>query len=413
MDKINPTREEVLAEYHAHQEKIKDMPMIDRTHYNDLQKFLNAHTDIKSQDEARIVLDYLYSLKEEWKEYHQIHPSDMFTSIYGMVAHANSILGKWQEAIDTIQECLNIINSSSNYKWLFQIKADFYFKLASFYYEIDDTGQAKQNIRMAVFHQLTRYNNLFYDKFAFYGFRPIRDYILDGIRDNKISLSNPNTFNDPIDPALLSHLAILIKQEQDMKEKGFLKLQKEVYEEVRITCLSRSQPLPTGIEAPETIVKDPPFIEINKASMWGYYANSHKGICIKDVFPIIFTDHQHQKEDQVLILRNVNYKETYNPQEESYNYTEAFFTKSKDWAHEGECRLVYFQTDGDVPNYKWVDLPENCIKEIYIGYAASEEDKRLLMDALKAKPEIKLFQMQLSSNNLFELEAVEIKREDL
>ena len=121
--------------------------------------------------------------------------------------------------------------------------------------------------------------------------------------------------------------------------------------------------------------------------------------------------YEHQKDNEVLILRNVTYSEDYDPQSNSVNYTDAFFTKSTDWAHEGECRLVYFQTEKDVPDFKWVDLPANCIKEIYIGYAASEEDKRALLDAIADKPEIKLYQMQLSNKNLFELEPVEIKRE--
>lgn len=411
LNKLHPTQEEVLEDYKAHQEKIKDLPHIRTAHLHEIQEFLDAHNEIKSQDEAKDVLTYLESLKDEWKEYYKVHPLELYAIIYIAIAQAHYVQGQFQLAIDSLQECLNVITNSANYRWLFLIKAGLHFNMARYYYAMNNIEQTLSNIKKGVYYELTKYNYISYNDFSFYGFRPIRDYVLEGIRDNKISLSDPCTFNDPIDPALLSHLTILINNENDDKEKEFLSLQRKVYESVRIACLCRAQPLPTEDENPEDIVKDPPFNEINKASMWGYYADSHKGICIKYVFPSAFTDHEHQKDNKVLILRNVNYNETYDPQSDSFNYTDAFFTKSKDWSHEGECRLVYFHTENKTPTYKWVNLPEHCIKEIYIGYAATNEDKRALLDIVKDKPEIKLFQMQLSSRNLFELEPVEIKRD--
>lgn len=142
--------------------------------------------------------------------------------------------------------------------------------------------------------------------------------------------------------------------------------------------------------------------------MWGYYANSHKGICIKYVFPSSFTSHDNQKDGEVLILRNVIYKELYDPKKSTFTYDDGFFAKGKDWAHEGECRLVYFKEDGNISNFPWINLPDYCIKEIYIGCSATKEDKSKLKEALKDHPDIKVFQMMKSSHNLFELEPIEI-----
>ena len=412
LDKLNPTREEVIADYLAKQESIKDLPRVNVAHLKEIQDFIDAHVEIKSQAEASEVLIYFESLEEEWKEYYKILPSDVFPRIYCSIAYAYSINDDYEGALKAIQKCLNVVNHSNEYRWLFSIKADLYFRLALCYYKMNDVEQTRANINEAVCCQLTGYNNTSYNNFSFYTFRPVNEYVLEGIRDNKISLSNPYTFNDPVDPALFTHFKMAIENEANEEEKLYLKIQLEAYERVRITCLSRAQSFSTAEDNPNAIIKDPPFKEINKSTMWGYYANSHKGICIKYVFPSSFTDHEHQKENEVLILRNVNYETQYNPNKKSFNYTEAFFTKSKEWSHEGEWRLVYFQKKGEVPDYPWVELPEGCIKEIYIGCSVMEEDKRKLMAILKNKPEIRLYQMHVSTNNLFELEPVEIRRED-
>lgn len=393
-------------------ERASMLPRIFVEHMDDIEKFIQAHTDIKTVEEAKEVLAYLDSLKNEWKEYYQIIPSELFPNIYSIIAYAYSVLDDYLKAKETLQECLAILVHSDNYRWLFQIKADLHYKLALCFFHLNDLEHTRSNIKEAVCYQLTRYNNISYNDFSFYAFRPLSKYVLEGIRDNKISLSNPSTFNDPVDPALLSHLSMIIENESDKQEKAYLQLQHEVYERIRITCLSRAQRLPTGEEQPGKIVKDPLFKEINKSTMWGYYANSHKGICIKYVFPSSFTDHEHQKENEVLILRNVEYQPQYDPNRDSFGFTEALFTKSQEWSHEGECRLVYFPKEGKVPDFPWINLPEGCIKEIYIGYSAADEEKRRLMDVLKDKPDIRLFQMQISANNLFELEPIEIKREE-
>ena len=258
---------------------------------------------------------------------------------------------------------------------------------------------------------LTQFNNEFYKDYAFYSFRPLRDYVLEGIRENIIYLSDPTTFNDPLDPALFTHIQWMINKAKDEKEKSLFRLQKDVSDRIRIASLCRGRRLPEGKDGEDrSLYSDPVFAEINKAYMWSYYADSHRGICIKYVFPENFTS---EREGEVLILRNVNYEDLYNPQTDTFSFRQAFFAKGKDWAHEGECRLVYFNEKGKVDTYHKVRLPENCITEIYIGYAASKEDKYRLKEALKGRPEIRLYEMILSTNNIFELEPKRINIDDI
>lgn len=394
-----------------HDKTVANLPRINTMHMQEVKEFLTQYADIRTEDDANRVLGYFNSIKKEWSSYYHVDPL-IYPQIYHSIANAYEILEDTNTAINELKECLSIIEAATEYQWLFQIKANLYFHLATLNYRNNNLDETRSNMRIGIYHLLTRYNNIYYDNFAFYAFHPLNDYVLEGIRDNKISLSDPCRFNDPMDPALITHFKMWIEQEQEEAQKELLQIQQDIYKEIRITCLSRAQPLPIGeLSAPPE--KDPPFDEINKATMWGYYANSHKGICIKYIFPRSFTDHDHQRDNEVLVLRNVTYAKQYNPQKDNFNFDEAFFTKGSEWEHEGECRLVLFKKNGNVPEFPWIPLPKGCIREIYIGYAASIEDKKKLQEALNNKPEIKLYQMQLSQHNILKLEPVEITLEEL
>ena len=411
LDKLYPTREEVIKDYLAFQESIKDLPRIDVRHLDEIKNFLNAHLDIQTSEEAEEVLAYLYSLENEWKEYYKIIPSQIYPNIHLCIAAAYVALKQPNDAINILEKCISVIENATEYRYLFRILADMHTGLATLYHEQNNPTIAHAHMQKSVRYLLTQFNQTSYKDYAFYSFRPLRDYVLEGIKENIIYLSDPTTFNDPLDPVLLTHIQRMIETATDEQEKKLFQLQKDVYDRVRIASLCRGRRLPEGEEVEDrSLYSDPPFSEINKSYMWGYYADSHKGICIKYVFPENFTS---ERDGEVLILRNVNYEDWYNPQSDTFSYRQAFFSKGKDWAHEGECRLVYYKEDGEVDTYHKVKLPENCITEIYVGYAASAEDKSQLKGVLKDYPNVRLFLMRLSKNNLFELEPEEISIDQL
>lgn len=410
MDKIYPTREEVLAEYNAHQEKIKNLPKIDTTHCQEIQDFLNAHAEIKSQDEARVVLNYLNSLKGEWQEYYKIIDSYIYPNIYELIAISHRVLGEEREGINLLKECLDVIEHADEYKWLFKIKWRLYQLLSLLYFDLDDIVNARIALKDSIFYFLTHHNHTHYNNFDFYSFRPISDYLLDSLKNNYITVTDPQEFNDPVDPAILPHLDVLANLTEDKNDRELYLLQKEIYGQVRIRSLVRILPLPQkegrDVNDIEEIER-----ERNLTTMWAYYADFHKGICIKYVFPSSFTDHE-TNQDAVLMLGEVAYKPIYDPRKDTFDFKDAFFCKSKLWEYEHESRLVYFHRYKD-KKFVPIALPDNCITEIYIGVRTSNEDKLKLKEAIKDKPGIKLYQMRVSSKNLFELEAVEIKREDI
>lgn len=393
-------------------ERAAKLPRVYVGNMDNIEKFIQSHSDIQTAAEANAVLAYLDSLKDEWKEYYKVIPSYTFPNIYKCRASAFLVLHQTQKAINELEECLSRIAHAKEYRYLFKIIINIYYNLARLYYDVDNLDKVRICVREGVHHSLIGDNNWSYDKYAFYAFRPLRDYVLKGIRENKICFADPKTFNDPVDPAMFKHLQTLIEATNDDKEKNLLQFELEAYQKVRIASLCRTYPLPTG-KNDDNNEADPPYKAITKASMWGYYAFSHTGICIKYVFPSTFTTYNPQDKSEVIMLRNVNYLDLYDPNKDTFSYNDAFFSKGKDWENECECRLVYFKEDGDVATFQWKELPADCIQEIYIGYAASKEDKSKLKEALIGHPNIRLFQMKLSANNLFELEADPISLDDI
>ena len=301
-----------------------------------------------------------------------------------------------------------LLENAVEYKWLFQVKSQLFQLLALLYFTMDDIKNTKNALSNSVFYYLSHSNHTHYDNFEFYSFRPISDYLLDSISHNYITLTNPQQFNDPVDPALLSHLDYLINHTKNEKDKELYMLQKEVYSKVRIRCLVRSLPLPQKEGRDVSVVNDSER-ERNFTTMWAYYADYHRGICIKYVFPSTLTSHETNK-DAVLILNNVEYKKIYNPDNIHFNLNDALFGKGEHWQYEHECRFVYFHRHKE-DEYMKINIPEECITEIYIGVRTSLEDKLKLKEALKNKPNIKLFQMRISNSNLFQLDVETLDRE--
>lgn len=386
---------------------MKKESTIPTPHYSEIQDFLNKNNIIATHQQANDVLAYLLPLKDEWKEYYKVVDSFVFPHIYESIACSFQTLGKYEEAISFLEECLKVIESATEYQWLFNVKSQLYQLLTILYFEQDDIETAKKVLNDSIFYFLLQCNHTHYDNFDFYSFRPLSDYLLDSITNNYITVTDPQEFNDPVDPPLLSHLDYLINNTENTKDKQLYNLQKEIYGKVRIRCLLRTLPLPLK-EGRDLHERDANERERNLTTMWAYYADNHKGICIKYVLPKELTAHETNK-DSVLLLHEVSYQQYYELKKDAFNFQEALFSKGLFWQHEHESRLVYFHRYKDDKFIK-IDIPNDCITEIYIGVRTTLLDKLKIKEAIKDKPNIKLFQMKISDTNLFQLEAESIDR---
>lgn len=114
--------------------------------------------------------------------------------------------------------------------------------------------------------------------------------------------------------------------------------------------------------------------------MWSYYADSHKGVCIKYDFSLL--DASDSRFEKIIpSLHKVWYSEQRFADAKD---TFAPFVKSLQWAHEQEWRLFREHED----NYLYIP----CISEIYLGINFDFDNLQRVSEAIKKNGrDIKVF----------------------
>lgn len=115
--------------------------------------------------------------------------------------------------------------------------------------------------------------------------------------------------------------------------------------------------------------------------MWSYYADSHKGVCLG--FNII------NDKELAEHCYKVQYSKHFNAGNESYIY----FTKSEEWQHEKEWRIVTYESE-------YINTDSLCA--IYLGTKMSSDDKfeffRLAreynLDLYLVKPSVREYKLE-------------------
>ena len=375
--------------------------------YSKIKSFLDQIQSVDEEQQAKDIISFLLPIKEEWIDYYQaVDPDDLFSRCYKIIVLSYRRLREVDVAIDYLQECIQIIEEAEEYQWKFAVKLELYYILATLYFEKEDKKKTKAALRKYVYYFFRQCCNVNYDKFEFYSFRPISNYLLESLYENSITLTDPIEFNDPLDPLLLQQFLYFINHSETRNDKLFYEYQREVFSKVRIRSLTRAIPLPKKEEC-EVLPLTANLKEVNYTYMWGYYANFHKGICIKYVFPKEFTETYHN--EYVLSIQEVQYLLTYDPSKDTFNFAEAFAAKSDFWSHEHECRLVYFHSKND-EKFVSIPLPEGCMTELYLGLRTSQLDQWKIKQTLLKNDNIKIYQMSIDSTDLFLLTPIEIDR---
>lgn len=223
------------------------------------------------------------------------------------------------------------------------------------------------------------------------------NYYLDSLKNKELWLSSPKGFNDPFDAlynidctelARKSFDDLVFKKFKHKKPKYINNVEKEklitywatryshTFEHIKnnsyMTCFSEKS----------NLISD---------SMWGYYANCHKGFCLEYDFallsrylimPILYTN-----KYKVLNVAKKNVREF------SLGIT---FNKTTEWQHEKEWRIsassmidtrhlpgVYIQLDDPIA--------------IYLGCLASQKLRNDIIDLCK-KRKINLYEMYIIPN---------------
>lgn len=251
---------------------------------------------------------------------------------------------------------------------------------------VDSYNKAKDNLVRYIYNALAQIDyKATYDKMPYYSFRSFSDFSLDDVKDQKLTLSHPREFNDPLDTLLVWWMVSEIESpgSSDINKKYSLLL-KKVSESIKIRCLV------AGKKGRKTIP-----VEDLSSLMWAHYANSHKGFCVEYEFDRLFTINN-PLEGKIVLLNGINYTNKLDTHGEP-SIKEALFNKGKFWSYENEVRLVMFDAkeEKDFPS-----LPcEGRIKAIYLGVKCTDENRRKMEKAIGHK-DIPLYQMKIDESNL-------------
>lgn len=219
-----------------------------------------------------------------------------------------------------------------------------------------------------------RQHNTIKNNSLFYYTKYDEKYTIDTINNEYIYLSDPNKFNDSIDP--------IIRYIDD-------DISKNILNKVAIACLTNT---------PYNIL------------MWGHYGDKSQGICIEyDVEELV----NNNIEDLYLI--KMQYLDTleYNKDDfyfesifnnglkKSLQLMDIFTIKHKEWSYEEESRIIKYSSNGFCENDNSRKL-QLKIKSVYFGEKIEKKHKDNLIKILKNK-NIPYYNIKHYDSNIFKL----------
>jgi hypothetical protein len=220
--------------------------------------------------------------------------------------------------------------------------------------------------------------------------------------NNFLWLSSRTGLNDPFDSQI--PLRYDLCTEEQLKKKMFDILTRKVqgkipehliesqYARLRANQDFFSNNLETAIE--QTVGIFSMTQHRDNLLLWSHYANGHTGFCLEfDSLKLnSCIDEKFIKLNIKLFLFKVNYDTNFpiiNPCEVAMEemYKMMFLTKSNDWSYEDEWRIIFL----DGSNKKEPITPE-CIKNIYFGLRASDDNIKTSIEILKkSNPDIGVY----------------------
>ena len=228
------------------------------------------------------------------------------------------------------------------------------------------------------------------------------NYDLIALREDKLWLANPVSFNDPFDCFYRLNIDDLIEGAEQLATKNFLisSVSDDFRQLFRDKAIKNSAKLKKLFESQRKYtdsLRVACFSEdYDNIQMWGYYANAHKGICVEyDTVQI--------QGDKRLLLAPVRYVKKYEKvisidgRALEKGIIRSAYTKSSNWKNEKEWRIV---ENNDTLNESGNENGSliSFVKPtaIYLGCMA---EKKLIDDVteLCKERDIALFQMDIDN----------------
>ena len=365
-----------------------------------IENFLQSHFPVTALNAAAIIAFlegcrvHWHLLKDDWDK------RDVFAQIYLTLSEAYFLSGDAKTASNLLVEGITEYSECAEYAY--QTKSLMYHNLGIYQSHEGDAKSALEAFRKFVFYLTI--HNIRYTDVPLYSFRKVTDYTLDELRNSKICLANPKSFDDPVDSLVYPWIERQKQKAVMPGEKLAAQLIEEAFSFARIRCFVRNMPLPSATNmAPQAEPDQKP--EISNVLMWPVYANDHKGICLEYHLPV---ETQEEKVDEELTLRlgDVKYVKHISLGDEM-TVEQAFFTKSVEWKFENETRLFYYDTK-TTDDYVYVNIKPDALKKVFFGLRCSDEDKQKVRDALKGIHSVEFYQMKIKDDDVYMLEPVSV-----
>ena len=313
-------------------------------------------------------------------------------------------------------------DKDENVKYKFGVKQSLFFNLGSCWHKLGNlyNSQAVEAFKKYVYYSITQSSHTSYRPTA-YAFKKCTTFLYQSLINEQLNISSPTTFNDPFD----CPIRVLLNKGDDVYS-----LVSQAYQHcLKIACFSSNVKLPYSKD-----FYSPPIYNEKKhrkdkkeylnSLMWGHYADSHKGICIKFRFCDAISQLGSGNPNIVAYFKDVKYSNgdmSKYSNKDSITLEDAFFLKGKQWEYENELRFLYYDLNGK-GDYGAVDIP-NCIEAIYFGLKCSVQDKETIQNIMRSKSfiqkdlngeiisetPIRFYQMALDYKHFGQLKAIELK----
>lgn len=208
-----------------------------------------------------------------------------------------------------------------------------------------------------------------------YKYRATNDFFYKSLLSNEIWLAKPDSFNDPFEPErIFSGTPFSQALDRSVREAGML-------------CLCKSS---------------------SNLPMWSYYGNGLRGVALgydlavlltslepvdpsenefdtprwKYVFDVDYCDSELSEIDEMALLRNDDLTDV--------ERQKMFATKSQNFLHEEECRIVVQPSPKSHPDFSWHSYglyrhAPDALREIVFGELIADQDRQVIMQIVAGR----------------------------
>lgn len=287
-----------------------------------------------------------------------------------------------QKNVKTIEKLILNFEKDKNVENYFSRKAALFYELGRCWHKVGRDDYAIKYFKKNIYYSLHIFNKG-YGTTA-YAFRKCSNFVYQSLINEQLNVSSPSTFNDPYDCPVIE----LLNNEDEISQL----IRKAYLESIKIACFVRNVKLPyqKGDKIEDLVCGEPKRKddkdEYLNSLMWAHYADSHKGICIKYIFPNDLSVLVSQNNGKLSFFKDIEYdseKLGEYSSKESIRLKDAFFLKAEDWEYENELRFLHFDLE-DTNLHKSIDIP-NCIEAIYFGLKCPDVERETIMKIMKEK----------------------------